>query len=227
MRSYVQDQPSQIFSQVICLIYVFDIHSRVSEVDLLHYESILEALRSYSPDALIYTLLHKHDLLQDQHLIKERRQEIEKRAIPSLTHCYNTSIWDETLYKAWSSIVHGLLPDVKSLEMRMIDYAAEIRADEIVLFEPNTMLVLAQAIRHGHHDHHRFEKISSIVKQFRLSSRRRASPKRIEVRTGNMVVLLERVSPDAIVLITGKKRHLKEDLIDPSTIDHLLTQDCE
>ena len=32
------------------------------------------------------------------------------------TRCFKTSIWDETLYKAWSKIVSILLPNVNQLE---------------------------------------------------------------------------------------------------------------
>ena len=42
-------------------------------------------------------------------------------------------------------------------------------ADEVVLFERETFLVIAHAIEVPHSDVHRFEKISNIVKQFKLS----------------------------------------------------------
>lgn len=42
-------------------------------------------------------------------------------------------------------------------------------ADEVVLFERATFLVIAHATEVPHEDQHRFEKISNIVKQFKLS----------------------------------------------------------
>lgn len=42
-------------------------------------------------------------------------------------------------------------------------------ADEVVLFERETFLVIAHATQVTHPDVHRFEKISNIVKQFKLS----------------------------------------------------------
>jgi hypothetical protein len=44
-------------------------------------------------------------------------------------------------------------------------------ADEVVLFERTTILVIANAARVKHPDIHRFEKISSIIKQFNPSGR--------------------------------------------------------
>lgn len=211
---YVEEQAEAIFSNVCCLIYVFDVHNRFTEVDLSQYESILECLRTHSPDAALYTLLHKADMLpgdRQAQLIKERRQEVEKRALPSLSHTFATSIWDESLYKAWSSIVHALLLDVKRIELKLAAVCEDIRADEMVLFEPHTLLLLAQAVRHGHHDHHRWEKISNIVKQFRMACLgKRVAPLKFSIRTGNVLVVLEKVSEDLVVLVTGRHGHLHE-----------------
>lgn len=42
-------------------------------------------------------------------------------------------------------------------------------ADEVVLFERATFLVISHATETEHEDIHRFEKISNIIKQFKLS----------------------------------------------------------
>jgi Ras-related GTP-binding protein A/B len=53
-----------------------------------------------------------------------------------------------------------------------LDKFCEIcEADEVVLFERTTILVIANAARVQHPDIHRFEKISSIIKQFNPSGR--------------------------------------------------------
>ena len=49
--------------------------------------------------------------------------------------CYATSIWDETLYKAWSSIVYSLIPNISTLESNLEDFCRICDADEVVLFE--------------------------------------------------------------------------------------------
>jgi Ras-related GTP-binding protein A/B len=54
---------------------------------------------------------------------------------------FATSIWDETLYKAWSSIVYSLIPNVDLLELQLKDFAHICDADEVVLFERATFLV--------------------------------------------------------------------------------------
>lgn len=78
--------------------------------------------------------------------------------------CFKTSIWDETLYKAWSQIVYFLLPNVKTLEKNLEQFCKTINADEVVLFERSTFLVISHFDAKDHQDVHRFEKISNIIK---------------------------------------------------------------
>jgi len=83
--------------------------------------------------------------------------------------CFRTSIWDETLYLAWSSIVYSLIPNVEGLEAKLTEFCGICEADEVVLFEKATFLAISHANRSSHPDIHRFEKISNIIKQFKLS----------------------------------------------------------
>lgn len=169
---YFESQREHIFRDVQLLIYVFDIESRDLEKDFKYYEGCVEAISHLSPDAKIFALIHKMDLIPESsrdevfaercHLIKERSKEV------SLT-CFKTSIWDETLYKAWSAIVYSLIPNIKKLESHLKEFCEICDADEVVLFERATFLVISNAIRKDNGDVHRFEKVSNIIKQFKLS----------------------------------------------------------
>ena len=44
--------------------------------------------------------------------------------------CYATSIWDETLYNAWSRIMSLLIPNVGQLKLKLKKFADHINADE-------------------------------------------------------------------------------------------------
>ena len=78
--------------------------------------------------------------------------------------CFSTSIWDETLYKAWSQIVGFLMPNIQVLEKNLQTFCEVIGADEVVLFERSTFLVISHYDTCNHGDEHRFEKISNIIK---------------------------------------------------------------
>lgn len=83
---------------------------------------------------------------------------------------FGTSIWDESLYKAWSAIVYSLVPNVKLLEEQLSILTQACCATEAVLFEKTTFLVISSSTKNDtSNDPHRFEKISNIMKQFKLS----------------------------------------------------------
>ena len=48
-------------------------------------------------------------------------------------------------------------------------FCQTIKADEVVLFERSTFLMISHYDAVNHDDAHRFEKISNIIKQFKLS----------------------------------------------------------
>jgi len=59
--------------------------------------------------------------------------------------CFGTSIWDESLYKAWSEIVTNLIPNISLLETHLNNFCRICDADEVVLFERATFLVISHA----------------------------------------------------------------------------------
>jgi Ras-related GTP-binding protein A/B len=66
--------------------------------------------------------------------------------------CFKTSIWDETLYRAWSQIVSFLLPNIKTLEKNLATFCKTLNADEVVLFERSTFLVISHFDAKKHED---------------------------------------------------------------------------
>lgn len=60
------------------------------------------------------------------------------------------------------------------LQTHLSRFAEICESDEVVLFERATFLEISRATRVEHEDIHRFEKISNIVKQFKLSCRYRS-----------------------------------------------------
>ncbi|XP_019774348.2 ras-related GTP-binding protein B isoform X12 [Tursiops truncatus] len=144
MENYFTSQRDNIFRNVEVLIYVFDVESRELEKDMHYYQSCLEAILQNSPDAKIFCLVHKMDLVQEDQrdlIFKEREEDLRRLSRPLECSCFRTSIWDETLYKAWSSIVYQLIPNVQQLEMNLRNFAEIIEADEVLLFERATFLV--------------------------------------------------------------------------------------
>ncbi|MGH0173254.1 UNVERIFIED_CONTAM: hypothetical protein FKN15_065024 [Acipenser sinensis] len=112
MENYFTSQRDNIFRNVEVLIYVFDVESRELEKDMHYYQSCLEAILQNSPDAKVFCLVHKMDLVQE-----------DQRDL------------------AWSSIVYQLIPNVQQLETNLRNFAQIIEADEVLLFERATFLI--------------------------------------------------------------------------------------
>ncbi|XP_003803555.1 ras-related GTP-binding protein A isoform X4 [Otolemur garnettii] len=205
MENYFTSQRDNIFRNVEVLIYVFDVESRELEKDMHYYQSCLEAILQNSPDAKIFCLVHKMDLVQEDQrdlIFKEREEDLRRLSRPLECSCFRTSIWDETLYKAWSSIVYQLIPNVQQLEMNLRNFAEIIEADEVLLFERATFLVISHYQCKQQRDAHRFEKISNIIKQFKLScSKLAASFQSMEVRNSNFAAFIDIFTSNTYVMV--------------------------
>ncbi|CEL94157.1 unnamed protein product [Vitrella brassicaformis CCMP3155] len=199
MENYFESQREHIFRNCEVLIYVIglspatiDIALKSSggnepsgaqskppattkefEKDFVYWKQTAESIRQFSPFATVFCLVHKMDLVKEQDRERVfafydgelRRLGGDLRRIQT----FATSIWDETLFKAWSDIVNCLIPYVNVLNAHLKHFCSVAQADEVVLFEKSTFLVIASASDEHHKDPHRFEKISNIAKQFKLT----------------------------------------------------------
>ncbi|SOV08591.1 related to GTR1 - GTP-binding protein [Ustilago sp. UG-2017a] len=168
MDSYLDKQRSQVFSNVGVLIYVFDLVGAEGgdegdeewERDLRYYKDCLSALYQFSPDAQLFCLLHKMDLVDKSrraNMYAERVRELRRKSREVAmqaggkegegfrVNAFATSIWDESLYRAWSRIVQTQIPALHILEKHLSQLAATCSASEVVLFERTTFLVIAKS----------------------------------------------------------------------------------
>ncbi|KAG7205460.1 hypothetical protein KM043_007447 [Ampulex compressa] len=205
MENYFASQRDNIFRNVEVLIYVFDVESRELDKDMHYYQSCLEAILQNSPEAKIFCLVHKMDLVQEDQrdiIFREREDDLKRLSLPLECTCFRTSIWDETLYRAWSSIVYMLIPNVKELEQSLKQFTNIIDAEEVLLFERATFLVISYCQRQQHRDVHRFEKVSNIIKQFKLScSKLAAQFQSMEVRNTNFAAFIDVFTSNTFVMV--------------------------
>ncbi|CAK4633658.1 hypothetical protein LEN26_017801 [Aphanomyces euteiches] len=215
-ENYFESQRDHIFRSVELLIYVFDIESRELEKDMNHFDGCLEAIEQNSESAKVFVLIHKMDLVPESQrdaVFEQRKEMILSRTGSIPTVCFGTSIWDETLYRAWSSIVYSLIPNMQDLESHLNEFCSICNADEVVLFERATFLVIANATHKSHRDIHRFEKISNIIKQFKLScSKTQAQFQGMEVRNSNFTAFMDFFTSNTYIMVI-----MSDDQIQPAT----------
>ncbi|CAF9916825.1 MAG: GTP-binding protein gtr1 [Heterodermia speciosa] len=185
VESYLHDsaERTKVFSGVGVLIYVFDVESREFDTedrnarDLVTYSAIVKALAENSPQARVFALVHKMDLVQTdfrEQVLKDKSSAIRQRSgtFQRTIRTYGTSIWDQTLYKAWGMIVHSLIPNLDVIEGILSDLVGITEAEEIILFERTTFLTVTSVKseigeRNPYED--RFERLSNIIKTFKSS----------------------------------------------------------
>src|SRR3981081_558578 len=176
MENYLSQQRAHVFSNVGVLIYVFDIESRDFDRDLLTYRSIISALSQFSPTSTVYILIHKMDLVAPalrEESYNERITLIRSKSDSFDPMPFATSIWDQSLYKAWAEIIHDLVPNLDQIEKDLGNLGKIIMAEEILLFERSSFLVVsswASDIGKLNPTTDRFERLSNIIKNFKQST---------------------------------------------------------
>jgi len=219
MDSYLTTQRSTIFQHVGVMIYVFDVETPGMSKDLEYYRDCLEGLRQFSPNAAVFLLVHKMDLVRERGslILEKKTKELEDASGGGLVTVFGTSIYDESLYKAWSSIVHILIPNAAVLSRHLSTFAAACSATEVILFERTTFLVIATSspaasastpgTEHDDLDHHqlnptRYERTSELIKAFKHScSRVREEFHSLEMELYDFTAVLDEMTRNTYVLV--------------------------
>jgi len=139
---------------------------------MTRFHSTIQALDEYSKNAKVFVLIHKMDTIPErdrEKIFQERKSMVLEKSGPFDIQVFMTSIWDETLYQAWSRITHSLIPKISMIETGLKQLCSVTESDEVLLFEKSTFLEIAHIKYKAYKDPHRFEKISNIIKQFKLS----------------------------------------------------------
>jgi len=107
--------------------------------------------------------------------------------------------------QAWSQIVTNLIPNIELLTSHLDEFCRISDADEVVLFERSTFLVISHA-SHNHaqtnFDAHRFEKISNIIKQFKLScGKTQAQFQGMEVKNSLFSAFIDEFTDNTYIMV--------------------------
>lgn len=210
MENYFESQREMIFRDAEVLIYVLaSVSDRKGTAemskDMMYFRSAMDSIRQFSPSVRIFCLIHKLDLVHEskrKEVVSNYEAQLRSAAGSTPITCLGTSIWDETLFKAWSQIVYSLVPDIDQLERQLAHLCKVCEADEVVLFEKNTFLLISSSSRRAMQDSHRFEKISNIVKQFKLSCGKvKTNFRSFQVKNSNFAAFIEPFLQHSFVMV--------------------------
>jgi Ras-related GTP-binding protein A/B len=104
---------------------------------------------------------------------------------------------------------------VQLLETQLGDFAEICGADEIVLFEKATFLVISHTskLSSEEYDSHRHERISNIIKQFKLScSKAQSQFQGMEVRNAKFTAFIDLFTSNTYMMVVMMRRDVSTTL---------------
>jgi Ras-related GTP-binding protein A/B len=147
--------------------------------------NVVTSVREFSPEARLFVILHKTDLIAqgDRELIFRMRRDEMVQSLPEQfqqdIHFFATNIWDDSLFDAWSEMLKYLLPNMDALHQQLRFLAAAIGEDcsEVLLLERSTFLAVARVRTSGaEEDAPSAAKVSNTLKHFRLACHKSSNP---------------------------------------------------
>jgi len=166
---------------------------------MVSFASTIRALHEFSPQSKIFVLVHKMDLVPaDQKARIFQQRAIDVRAacedegfLSQQVDFWATSIWDQSLYRAWTQVIYFLVPNAATIESMLRKLAELLDARELILYERATCLVVTQITREveGQNPYtDRFERISSILKTHKHSMAKHSGMMAAEVTFAEMQI---------------------------------------
>ena len=147
-------------------------------------------------------------------IFEKRKSQLESKAGNFKIQCFPTSIWEVTLYKAWTSIVGELTMNIKSIKESLKKFSQICCVEEIILFEKNTFLLTCSYTDKEISDDQRFEKISHIIKKFKLSCMTTNSRfESMVIQTRNYTTYLDEFTNSTYIMVIINSKNVNLELI--------------
>ncbi|KAL7664289.1 GTP-binding protein [[Candida] zeylanoides] len=140
----------RLFSSVGALVYVIDSQDEYLNA-LTNLSMIIEFAYSVNPQIHIEVLIHKIDGLSEDYRMDAQRDIMQRTGDELLdlglegvqVSFYLTSIFDHSIYEAFSRIVQKLLPELPSLENMLDSLVQHSSIDKVFLFDVNSKIYVA------------------------------------------------------------------------------------
>ena len=211
LDEYISKYPKDVFSGVTKLIYVFDIEYIEDYSYHNIYIDIIDRLEIYSEKAKIFILVHKIDKIKKDNKMEKFRKcrELINKLTPSnnLESIFFTSIWDDTLYNAWSQIVQSMIPVLKEISQSITEFGETNQCDEIVLVERDTFLIVAnyEKIKRAENvSYGRYERIAGIFKTLKINCKNEQLES-IRIQNDQFCAVLRNYTSNTYILIIKKE----------------------
>ncbi|KAK6874788.1 GTP-binding protein GTR2 [Candida tropicalis] len=140
----------RLFSSVGALVYVIDSQDEYLNA-ITNLSMIIDYAYKVNPNINIEVLIHKIDGLSEDYRIDAQRDIMQRTGDELLDlgvegvelSFYLTSIFNHSIYEAFSRIVQKLIPELPSLENMLDNLVEHSSIDKVFLFDVNSKIYVA------------------------------------------------------------------------------------
>ncbi|GMM36310.1 Rag GTPase [Saccharomycopsis crataegensis] len=214
------------------LIYVFDIEGTQPK-DFEIFNLILNTLKNLSPRCKIFLLVHKMDLVNEEEREKvfldfyvgvKSSSNLKFFLDQNNVQCAQTSIWDESLYKAWSQIVGSLIPETQALQKHLKNLGNIVSAEFIMIFETSTFLKIATHPNSLPKDEQAdldsiTQRVSGIIKNYKKSVEKISARFRsLTLYANSKSIYLDNLTDNMVIMIVIPDSKIEKDINKSTTV---------
>ena len=116
--------------------------------------------------------MDKVDQRKRNEIFENRVKQFELKEDNFTIRCFPTSIWENSLYKAWSDILGDIIPNNLKIKELLGKYSIACQVDDVALFEKNTFLCISSFNIKNIRDNERYENICGLMKKLKNTLRK-------------------------------------------------------
>lgn len=192
-----------IFQKASVLLYVVD----VSDVDRfenarIEFEWSVNQIIKYNPYAILNVFLHKIDLIHDRNAIIPYLKKMFTQNINQEVNFYSTSVFDESLFTAWSGIIRDISPKSTFINSILKILKDQEGVKEALLIEKTSGLACGSTIN-GSDEDVAIGMVSLLIVTCDKVTRnmKLESFREFRLKTTSNYLLLTDVTPDLMLVI--------------------------
>ena len=128
---------------------------------------------------------------------------------------FATTIWDESIYKAWTQMLEQIIPDIRKFNKVMEQFAGIFGCDEVILVEKLTFLKIGNFSKEKEDKKiKKVERLASLIKNIKISSAKKGrSLKSIQLKTEEYNVFIEQFSTNTFIILIFYERVPNDNLV--------------
>ena len=147
-------------------------------------------------------------------ILSKKKEGFESKAGNFKITFYHTSIWEISLYKTFSDILSSIIKDSQNIKKILEEYSNACEADEVAIFDKNSLLVISSFNNKNFKDEERFEKICYSMKKFQ-SNYKLISNKFNELTIKNKVntIYFDEFSENSYIMVALSNKNISLELL--------------